>query len=164
MKQIVTTPQLGFFEALNASTSKIFRFTGRSRRSEYWWTMLLVFLVSIVLTPFAGFVVDLFTIPLTFRRLHDTGRSGWWYGICFMLKFLFVICLISDVAMLVVHPYNLIGYEAETALTLVLKYLIYIGIISVYQVILVVFMCLDSEQKENKYGESPKYKIVDDDN
>lgn len=32
-------PQLSFSEAFNSATSKIFQFTGRSRRSEYWWTM-----------------------------------------------------------------------------------------------------------------------------
>lgn len=46
MSQIIASPQLGFSEALNASTSKIFQFTGRSRRSEFWWTQVLVFLVS----------------------------------------------------------------------------------------------------------------------
>lgn len=72
-------PQLSFSEAFNNVTSKIFQFTGRSRRSEYWWTMALVYLLNIILTPFLGVFLSIATIPLTFRRLHDTGRSGWWW-------------------------------------------------------------------------------------
>lgn len=91
---ICETPSLSFSEALNKSTCKIFQFTGRSRRSEYWWTMLLVYLLNIVLTPFIGIFIDIATIPLTFRRLHDTGRSGWWWGICAILQVAFFISLL----------------------------------------------------------------------
>jgi len=55
MEQTVTTPSLGFVDALNASTSKIFQYAGRSLRSEYWWMRFGVFLVNIFLTPFVGF-------------------------------------------------------------------------------------------------------------
>ena len=80
MEERIAIPSLGFSEAVNKAASDIFKFEGRSRRSEYWWSMVIVSLVGIVLTPLFGFVLNLLTIPLTFRRLHDTGRSGWWWG------------------------------------------------------------------------------------
>lgn len=162
MSQIIASPQLGFSEALNASTSKIFQFTGRSRRSEFWWTQVLVFLVSLVLTPLAGFVAEILTIPLIFRRLHDIGRSGWWYGVLFILKALFFVSLIFDVVMAAINTDHLQGYEEEVAFAMLTKYLVWIGVITVYHVLLLVFFCTDSEQEENRYGESPKYKEVDD--
>ena len=76
-------PQLSLSEALKEATSKVTQFTGRARRSEYWWTYLVVFILNLLLswTPILGgivsFVLGLAMIPLTFRRLHDTGRSGW---------------------------------------------------------------------------------------
>lgn len=162
MSQIIATPQLGFSEALNASTRKIFQFTGRSRRSEFWWTQILVFLVSIILTPLAGFAADILTIPLIFRRLHDIGRSGWWYGVLFILKALFFVCLIFDVVLVVINTNHLQDYEEEVAFAMLTKYLVWIGFITMYQILLLVFFCTDSEQEENGYGESPKYKEVDD--
>ncbi len=72
-------------------------FTGRARRKEYWFFVLFNIIVSAALS-----VVDYFTgtysasygtgllgglyalavllpaIAVTIRRLHDTGRSGWW--------------------------------------------------------------------------------------
>lgn len=84
--------------------SRYAEFSGRSRRSEYWWFTLFNFVIifiwsiltQIILattgmasdSPFGLFVnaipivyslaVFLPTIGVTVRRLHDTGRSGWW--------------------------------------------------------------------------------------
>lgn len=71
------TPSLEFSNAINLAASRIFECKGRSRRSEFWWTQLLVYIATIALTPFVGSILRILTIPLTIRRLHDTGRSGW---------------------------------------------------------------------------------------
>ena len=61
-------------------------FHGRSRRSEYWWVFLFNMIVSSVLTAalpeIAGIWSLAIAIPslaLAVRRLHDIGKSGWWY-------------------------------------------------------------------------------------
>jgi uncharacterized membrane protein YhaH (DUF805 family) len=154
---IQTTPSLGFSDAINASTSKIFQCKGRSRRSEFWWTQLLVYIVSFVLTPIVGCLLDLLTIPLTIRRLHDSGRSGWWWGIGALLKVGFIVFLCYDIVMAIINEDNLVGYEDQLAMTLILKYGVFSIAIAIYQVVLLILCCLDSEQTENKYGVSPKY-------
>lgn len=72
-------------------------FSGRSRRKEYWMFSVFNMLVGFCLGFIAGLtghsgvegVVALVTIlyglaviipgiALTMRRLHDTGRHGWW--------------------------------------------------------------------------------------
>lgn len=159
---ICETPSLSFSEALNKSTCKIFQFTGRSRRSEYWWTMLLVYLLNIVLTPFIGIFIDIATIPLTFRRLHDTGRSGWWWGICAILQVAFFISLLYDLIMAGVNADNLHGNEDEFIFVFLMKYIIWAAVIVVYKIVLFVFMCLDGDVYENEYGESPKYVESDE--
>ncbi len=157
MGQIISTPTLSFSEALDVSTSKIAQFTGRSRRSEYWWTIALVCLINIFLTPIIGFLADFAIIPLTFRRLHDTNRSGWWYGIYVLFKFMFIICLFYDLVMMAIHANEINGYEDDVIFVVAIKYLIWIGAIFVYRIILLIFMCLDSDKERNNYGESPKY-------
>ena len=65
-------------------------FTGRATRTEYWMFILFYVIIYLVLAAvdafFQTFILALiFTIVLfvpsisiATRRLHDTGRSGWW--------------------------------------------------------------------------------------
>lgn len=74
-------------QAISACFTKYAAFEGRARRSEFWYFMLFIWLVSIGL---AVTVVGVFILPLWYlavlipnlaviwRRLHDTGRSGAW--------------------------------------------------------------------------------------
>lgn len=67
-------------------------FQGRARRKEYWMFFLFNLIVSIVLaiveslvgleqmlTGLYSLAVLLPSLAVTVRRLHDTGRSGWWF-------------------------------------------------------------------------------------
>lgn len=69
-------------------------FSGRARRAEYWYYTLFYILIYIGLTildlilaanNIPGFFALLFSLALFIpsiavgaRRLHDTGRTGWW--------------------------------------------------------------------------------------
>ena len=72
-------------------------FSGRARRMEYWMFILFNIIITVVLALIdsligtvirqAGFgllqglydlAVLLPSIAVTVRRLHDTGRTGWW--------------------------------------------------------------------------------------
>ncbi|MBM6619150.1 DUF805 domain-containing protein [Bacillus suaedaesalsae] len=66
-------------------------FQGRARRKEYWMFTLFNVIVSIVLaiveaitglesmlTGLYSLAVLLPSLAVSVRRLHDTGRSGWW--------------------------------------------------------------------------------------
>lgn len=68
-------------------------FDGRARRKEYWMFCLMQMIVfavltfSMVISVKLGIVLVIIfalgtyipTLAITVRRLHDTGRSGWWY-------------------------------------------------------------------------------------
>ncbi|BDP42173.1 hypothetical protein DAETH_21420 [Deinococcus aetherius] len=41
-------------------------------------------LVSLILSAVYGLATFLPTLAVNIRRLHDTGRSGWWYLIAFV--------------------------------------------------------------------------------
>ena len=78
-------------------------FSGRARRSEYWYFALMnVIIVIIAMTidnmaglrfgttmPFIGPIYILYCLAsfvpglaVAVRRLHDVGKSGWFYFIC----------------------------------------------------------------------------------
>lgn len=67
-------------------------FSGRTRRSGYWYAFLANMIVAFVLGFISGLVeplsilVSIYSllvlvpyIALAVRRLHDTDHSGWWY-------------------------------------------------------------------------------------
>ena len=80
-----------FQESIQACFSKYVDFSGRASRSEYWWFALFVFLGSFVLSMFSTALNIVFLLATLLpqlaaasRRLHDTGRSGWWQLIAFV--------------------------------------------------------------------------------
>jgi uncharacterized membrane protein YhaH (DUF805 family) len=79
-----------FGTAVSSVLTQYTGFSGRARRSEFWWYTLFAFVVYLVValvdaamkTTLLGLIVSLGlllpTLAVTVRRLHDTGRSGWW--------------------------------------------------------------------------------------
>ena len=72
-------------------------FSGRSQRSEYWYFLLFYLIIYLVLAVVdgitgsfsaksgIGLLTGIFSLAMLLpglsvavRRLHDTGRSGWW--------------------------------------------------------------------------------------
>ncbi len=125
-------PMMGFTEAVQTCLSKYIVFSGRARRSEYWFFTLFVCICQLVLgfvgnmifgAPESGgtnILQNIFSLaiflPSTavfWRRMHDIGRTGLW----------FLLNLIPCIG----------------------------------QIVLLVFECTDSQPGENQYGMSPKY-------
>jgi uncharacterized membrane protein YhaH (DUF805 family) len=82
---------MDFKTAVMTCLQKYADFSGRARRSEYWWFFLFQILVigvlSIVLSILGTLVSLALLIPaiaVGARRLHDVGRSGWWMLIGFI--------------------------------------------------------------------------------
>jgi len=99
---------MGFVEAVKSFWSKYATFKGRSRRSEYWFIQLFLVLTNLAVAAIdlilmngdvdrfiangGGGIVGLIWILVTIvpalavlvRRLHDTGKSGWWVLIGFV--------------------------------------------------------------------------------
>ncbi|MGB3613789.1 MAG: DUF805 domain-containing protein [Elainellaceae cyanobacterium] len=105
-------------------------FSGRARRKEYWMFVLFNILIAIaiafveailggisgtdqsILSVIYSLAVLLPSLGVATRRLHDTGRTGWW---------------------------------------LLLGFIPIIG-----SIVVIVFLCKDSEPGTNAYGPNPK--------
>jgi len=73
-------------------------FDGRAQRQEFWMFFLINFIISTVINVIDfnllgtngiislvyALAVLLPSIALSIRRLHDTGRNGWWLLILFV--------------------------------------------------------------------------------
>lgn len=98
-------------------------FRGRARRSEYWYFVLMNIIIAVgflmpmfwfsevhaVIGPWTIFGISVYVIAMilpTFalisRRLHDIGKSGWYYLVRFIpvigpIWFLIMMCTAGDV-------------------------------------------------------------------
>lgn len=110
---------MGFAQSVKTCLSKYMVFSGRARRSEYWWFVLFVFLVSVGLAildaalfgtnPETGQGSNLLSsvfqlailLPMLaagWRRLHDTGRPGWYLLAPVAFSIATMITLLTGVA------------------------------------------------------------------
>ena len=93
------TGTMTFFESIRACLAKYAEFNGRASLSEFWWFALFVTLVSAALAYFSETLVNVFLVAMLLpflaagsRRLHDSGKSGWWQ--------LFILAPVAGIIML----------------------------------------------------------------
>lgn len=167
-----------FWTAVKTCFKKYFVFKGRARRSEYWWFVLFVAVLSFIWTSLSAFFTGIgieayirsagdlvsfdyvllgmcaiIMLPLLViaipvysaltRRLHDTGRSGWWVVACLVVSLIYtVVC------------FYWIFNEFESPAPVVILCL---GLLNMAMgIALLVFSVQDSQWGDNKYGPSPK--------
>ena len=141
-------------------------FNGRARRKEYWMFYLIQFFIGLIL-----FTADmlLFVLPnengfpiltmlyataiffpalaVMVRRLHDVGKSGWWY-----LKFCLTISVVTIVLAILYAIGGVYSIDILTYISMAIFMVMYIGSLAW----LIVILCKDSEPHENKWGLNPK--------
>ena len=83
---------MNFTNSIEVCFKKFATFDGRAKKSEFWWFQLfclIVELTGIIFDHLMGYesgffelvayvIVLLPSLAVGARRLHDTGRSGWW--------------------------------------------------------------------------------------
>ena len=92
-----------FTDAVSSFFSNYTIFKGRASRSEYWYAFLFCFLIGSALQAVEGIlklfpssdgyvlsnifnlIVIIPSVSVFSRRMHDVGRSGWWYLLIFTI-------------------------------------------------------------------------------
>lgn len=177
---VTASPMMDPVTAVKTCFKKFFDFKGRARRSEFWWFLLFIVVVSSVLTFLAGFVPAIGYLGAIFslaviipelsaltRRLHDTNHSGWWV----LLLCLFIVGYYGTLAYLLgpqIETLTNVTDSWEMAETMVdsiqssptaATIMVCSALGSLFFFIInLIFSIIDSKWGVNKYGPSPKYK------
>jgi len=166
---------MSFVDAIKSGFRNYAKFRGRAGRSEYWWFFLFTVLAQTVASSISddfgnlvGLAVFLPGLAVQVRRLHDTGRSGWWVGAFYGsigVVIVSVVVLILDAALdfgdlvdgtlasddvfgdnISAGSVAFVGIAILAALALL--------------VVNIVFLCQRSEANENRFGPPPPPKVL----
>ncbi|MBF7020385.1 DUF805 domain-containing protein [Staphylococcus sp. 18_1_E_LY] len=178
------TSKVGFGTAYKLFWKNYVNFTGRSRRSEYWYTVLWHIIVCIPgILLLVGGVIGLI-MGLIDNNTSASGVSvlcliiGWIYLVVYGLAtlipnyallirrfhdtgrtmvmpiILFVFSIIINVVPSIINVQQSDNNNLTGSIIALILYLV-VFVLSVYQIVV---CCLDSQRQRNKYGVSPKYK------
>lgn len=158
---ICTIPSIGLVEAYKRFWKKSFVLKGRATMSEYWYPVLVNFLIFAFLyfiSAFADFVEILSVLfcivsivpasTVLVRRIHDTGHSA---------KFLWVPAIYLIVTVGLSFVFALISYLGgnvdgiRSVIFIVLGFLGFFLCLG-FGIAAIVFALMPSETKANKYG------------
>ena len=153
-------------------------FSGRATRAEYWWFYLFTVIISAPLSILYNimdasdtlhsralspdtlgvaiiyFLVSAGTIlpslAVGVRRLHDVGRSGWWFA---LIPTLYIGALI-----LIALGISFSRNGSISGICFVLGILFFLSLLTL-AITIFVWLVSDSHRGTNKYGPSTKYPL-----
>ncbi len=160
---------------LNAITQHYADFGGRARRKEYWYFILFSVLAS-WLCEFVDVVFNLYTtagdpaagrigiatticslflalpsLSIMVRRLHDTGRSGWFA----LAPYLPVAMIFVGVAATIAGGFNAQAWPVERIVGGMQVFLALVFAWIGLAIYVLILLCMGSEPGANAYGTNP---------
>lgn len=138
-------------------------FKGRARRQEYWMFTLfnVIFAYGLagigyllefnLISNIYSLVVFVPGLAVTVRRLHDTGKSGWFYpGYILILTLAILAGIFSSIN---INTFDFNNWDLEKIGD---GFAPYLGVLIVTSLLFLFLMVKDSDEGANKYGPNPK--------
>ncbi len=146
IQQALPLPSLKCTEAAKICCKKFCNCSGRARRSEFWYFVLLFNIL--ILIPY--FMIAFFAIT----EGKSSRSRGMGLGLILSLVlYILTICIMS--IPLISASIRRLHDTGKSGFFLLISIIPIVGII-----LLIIMLCQDSELKTNMYGECPKYSII----
>lgn len=164
MENVIKTPSMSFGEALKTCFKKYATFSGRARRSEFWWFSVLNWLLSIAsyavvwwkmvkIDEIQGQVAEVMFDEEKMAALTAQADS-------FDSTFYLLMAIIGVIGLLLLLPSLAVAVRRlhDTGKSGWLLLAMIIPIVNiVIGIMLLIYYLKDSDRNPNKYGPSPKY-------
>ena len=140
---------MGFREAVTVCIQDYYTFSGRARRPEFWWFFLFVVVGTLLLSAvdavifgegmllglngLFGLLTFLPQLAVSWRRMHDTGRPGWFN----------LLPVVPIVPLLIIGP----GDPLPTLVLMLLS--------AVVMIVVLVWLVQPSRPMPNRFGPEP---------
>jgi len=135
-------------------------FSGRARRSEYWYFTLFNVIFSMLtsgidkaldlsfgLNTLYSLAVFIPGLAVAVRRLHDVGKSGW------LLLIVYLAIIACAVSLVVAGVFSIdSGFTAGTGIGIIIPVVIILAL----AIWMLVLFCTNGDEGTNKYGADPK--------
>lgn len=165
MANVIATPMMSFGEAIKTCFKKYATFSGRARRSEYWWFALFTHILSSIplyalITWKVGVKSDL--EAQAYESAFDTDKMQallaqaesydtiFYLGI-FVLGFIALALLIPSLAVMARRLHD----KGKNAWLILLLLIPIVNI--VIAIVFFIWFLMDGDKEDNQYGPSPKY-------
>ena len=147
-------PIVNFFDALKECFRNYASFKGRARRSEYWWFMLVINVLTVLLIT----LMSLYLTQVLGIKTRYSSSYSYHYYIAYdydstlaliIITTIYGSCIMLPVLSNTARRLHDIGKRGEY---MFIAFVPFFGGLT-----LLVLLCRDSHQKPNKFGPSPKY-------
>ena len=156
---------MSFIEAVKTCFKKYVTFSGRARRSEFWWFNVLNMILCACATYLVSWktsAVDALQSQITIETALDEEKYNALLAQAESIDNTFfpIMALIGIIALVLLLPSLAVAVRRlhDTGRS---GWLIWLGIIPIVNfvgaIVLLVFNLQDSKPEENKFGPSPKY-------
>lgn len=183
-------PMMTMMQSVKTCLRKYADFSGRATRAEFWWWVLATTLVSLALNmldiilgffflaliPISGlsglYGLDLLSslfalaiilpgLAVTVRRLHDTGKTGWWQLVWIVIGVAGVIPIASSIALSAISAFSggsgwsevgEFSFWIPIAIGLALSVMVWLGLFVWW----LIWMVTPSQPGPNIYGPDPR--------
>ena len=166
MENVIKTPSMSFGEALKTCFKKYATFSGRARRSEFWWFSVLNWLLSIAayavvwwkmakISEIEGQVAEVMFDEEKMAALTAQADS-------FDSTFYLLMAIIGIIGLLLLLPSLAVAVRRlhDTGKSGWLLLAMIIPIVNiVIGIMLLIYYLKDSDRNPNKFGPSPKYIV-----
>ena len=148
--------KVSFCTAIKNGFMNYVTFEGRIRRSEYWWFMLIINLITFIL--FLFMILSICGVFGYRYSRYEYGRYIYYYyddslAPTISLFSIYVCAIMLPTLAATVRRLHDIGRQGET---------IFIGLVPFFGgIVLLVLLCTDSMKESNEYGPSTKYVSAD---
>ncbi len=137
---ILTVTMVGSLASLGASSSDPNAMMGVAGMFGGAGILLLVVYLALLIP----------TLAVQVRRLHDTGRSGWWVGALYLLYIVYYAYLLTVGMKSATNPEFVDGSAGP-----VIGMMIFGLLMMIWGIVLLVFFILPGTKGPNKYGPDP---------